>query len=93
MERPNSFFNSSCDGNFSPYPRYDEYFSPNATRSIYNETKYAHERQPMTAHKDQSSPVIIDDESDSKINEIMKVIESYSTKKKKIQPKIEQKNL
>ena len=57
---------------------YSEYFSPNTTRSIYNETnetKYAQKRQPMKAYNDQSSP-IIDHESNNKINQIMKVIES-----------------
>ena len=51
-------------------------FSLKATLSIHNETRYAQKRQPMKAHKDQSSPIIIDHESDNKINKIMKVIES-----------------
>ena len=84
-------------GEFSSISEVWWIFSPNATRSIYNENetiepKYAQKRQPMEAHKNQSSP-IIDHESNNKINKLMQVIESYSIEEKKIQPKIEQENI
>ena len=94
MERPNLVFNSSCEENCPPYPRYDECFFPNTTRSIHNktnETKYAQKRQPIE-HRYQSNP-ITHHESNSKINKIMQVIENYRIKEKKIQPKIEKENI